>query len=713
MAKEKNSLSLSYTQNRELSWLRFNQRVLEEAFDATVPLYEKLKFIAIFTSNLDEFFMIRVGSLHDLSLLKKPPIDNKSGMIPAEQLVAIAQATAPLYQEKDKLFAQVETELRQWDICNLTLEECTNNEKKFIERYFQNYILPVLSPQIVDIQHPFPHLSNKSLNVVLMLQDKNNTLFGVIPLPQSLPRCIFLPGSSLRYILLEKVLLAYADQVFDMYKVLEKTVIAITRNADISPEDEGFEVDEDYRMHMKKLLKKRARLAPVRLEAENNFPPLLREYLMKRLDIAKSDIYTSKTPLDLSYVYTLESKFDLTTSRSITYPVFEPQIPAMVNQQESMIKQALRKDIFLSYPYEQMDPFLRLLKEAAEDPNVLSIKITIYRLAKKAKLIEYLTNAAENNKDVTVLMELRARFDEQNNIDWSETLEEAGCTVLYGFEGFKVHSKICLITRREKNHIQYITQVGTGNYNEKTAKLYTDFSLITSDSAIGNDAATFFKNMAVANLDGQYDSLLVAPHSLKPYLLGYIAKEIAKGKDGRILIKMNSLTDRQIIDKLAEASQAGVKIRLIVRGICCLLPGVAGTTENITVQSIVGRFLEHSRVYCFGQGNDTIMYISSADLMTRNTEKRVELACPVWDNDIKGRILQMLEIMLQDTVKGRKLLNDGQYTKIEPQGEPINSQEYFMLEAYRQAHHPQSAAAPKRSLGERIRQLFLTKTINK
>lgn len=686
---KKNDLDISYTQNRELSWLKFDQRVLEEGRDKNVPLYERLKFISIFTSNLDEFFMIRVGSLYDISLIDSEHYDNKSKMTAGEQLKAIFKSVVPLYEQKDKTFEKVEEELREYNIKNLNIKELNKQEKKFLDDYFKDYILPVLSPQIVDNLHPFPHLQNLSLNLTVLIRNNGNTLVGIVPIPSSVPRVIYIPGEEIKYVLIEKVILEYADMIFNMGTIEDRTIVRVTRNADINPDDENYDIDDDYRLHMKKILKKRGRLAPVRLEVLYKIKPELETYLIDRLNIKKEQVFKCKSPLDMSFVFSIIDKIPVHIKKKITYGDFAPQIPLGINNNESIMSQVARKDILLSYPYEKMDPFLRLIKEAAEDKDVISIKITIYRLARKAKLIEYLTTAAENGKEVTVLMELRARFDEQNNIDWSETLEESGCNVIYGFENFKVHSKICLITKKNNDKIEYITQVGTGNYNEKTAKLYTDLSLITANHFIGVDAANFFKNMSISKLDGHYDYLLVAPISMKRTILKFIDKEIEKtkiGEKGRIILKMNSLTDRELIDKLSEASQAGVKIDMIVRGICCLIPGIKGKTDNITIQSIVGQFLEHSRVYCFGEGKDMKMYIASADYMTRNMDKRVEVGCPIYDEDIKKRILNIINVMLHDNVKGRVLQSDGSYKKRKNESNIlINSQEYFMEEAIKNA----------------------------
>lgn len=626
-----------YTQNRELSWLQFNARVLEEAEDETVPLLERVKFLSIFTSNLDEFYMIRVGSLGDVAALGGHGVDNKSGLTAKEQLERIYAATAPLYERRDRVFRRVERELGAEGLQRLRMSELTQDEHHYIRQLFRTAIQPLLSPQIVDAHHPFPHLASKTLHVGVRLSRKKSEFWGLIPMPPSVPELLFLPEQNgiCRYVPLEEVLLFYADSVFEMYSTLEKVVFCVTRNADINPDDEPFAPDGreiDLRAKMEKLLRERRRLPG-----------------------------------------------------------------------QSLLRAALKRDLFLSYPYESMEPFLQMVREAANAPDVLSIRITIYRLARKAKLVDYLCAAAENGKDVTVLIELRARFDEQNNIDWSERLEEAGCKVLYGFEDYKVHSKICLITLRERGALRHVTQIGTGNYNEKTAKQYTDVSLVTADQNIGADAAAFFSNMALGNLEGSYGTLLVAPHQLKKPILTRIEEQTALGPNGYILMKFNSLTDIDVIHALSRASQAGVRVELIIRGICCLAPGVPGYTDNITVTSIVGRFLEHSRIFCFGRGEQEHVYISSADMMTRNTVRRVEIACPIRSPEIRRRLHEILDAMLADTVKARVLLPDGTYTKKPPSYEPVCAQVLLMKRAV-EAAQQQSAAAPqeKRSLWEKL-----------
>lgn len=686
-----------FTQNRELSWLQFNARVLAEAEDETVPLLERVKFLAIFTSNLDEFFMIRVGSLCDMAAVDKNGIDNKSGMTAKEQLRRIYAAVPPLYERRDRAFADVETRLRDEGLERLDIADLAPHEQKFIKQYFKNVVAPVLSPQIVDGHHPFPHLEGKVLHIGALLSRKKNEVLGLLPVPASLPTLVFMPDSKTRYVPIEAILLEYAGHVFEMYDVLEKTVFCVTRNADINPDDEAFEYETDFRKKMEKLLRQRRRLAVVRVEISRPISDHFTEYFRRRLDVTDNQIFISRTaPLKMDYADTLGDCLSSTRRAALSDPPFSPQQPAMLPAGQSLLKQALRRDILLSYPYESMEPFLQMIREAANDPAVVSIRITIYRIARKAKLVEYLCAAAENGKDVTALIELRARFDEQNNIDWSERLEEAGCKIIYGFEDYKVHSKICLITRREKGAVRYITQVGTGNYNEKTATLYTDVSLVTSSESIGVDANTLFNNMALGNLEGRYDRLLVAPNGFKPRILGLIDEQIARGGDGYILLKFNSLTDIDIIAKLREASCAGVTVEMIVRGICCLLPGVPGKTDRITVTSIVGRYLEHSRIFVFGRDDAEKMYISSADLMTRNTERRVEIACPIDSPEVRARLHGVLRAMREDTVKARLLQPDGSYIK-KPATSlgPTSAQVQLMREAMENAHNQPERSAPE------------------
>ena len=675
----------NYTQNRELSWLKFNQRVLEEAKDSSVPLLERMKFVSIFTSNLDEFFMIRVGSLYDMSLTDNSTIDSRSGMNPKEQLDAIFAAVAPLYKERDKTYSEIKKLLNPYGVCGLSIKELEQQEKKYVKKYFKDQILPILSPQIVDANHPFPHLLNKELYVIASLKQNGTSMIGIVPVPQFVSDILYLPGHDIRYIRMEKVIMEYLDVVFN--------------------KDEALEINDDFRLLMQETLHKRRRMAVVRMETAEPLDKELEKYFCDKFKITPAQIYRTKMPMKLDYIFSIMDKVPASLKRSLIDEPFTPQ-PSRYLTDGKVIPQVKKKDILLSYPYESMDPFLRMIKEAAYDPTVLTIRITIYRLAKKARLVEYLCAAAENGKEVTVLIELRARFDEQNNIDWSERLEEAGCRVIYGFEGYKVHSKICLITYRNRNNIEYITQVGTGNYNEKTATMYTDVSLITADKGIGEDAAVFFKNMSIGNLNGSYQHIIVSPTSLKPKVLSLMDEEIKKGTNGRIIMKMNSVTDVDFIQKVSEASNAGVKVDLIVRGICCILPGVKGYTENLRVTSIVGRYLEHPRIFLFGTGADQKIYIGSADMMTRNTEKRVEVACPVYDETIRKQLTHMLKIMLADNVKARELKSDGKYYMKEKGTSKVNSQEYFMREAIT-VRHPEGRT--KQSFVDKIRKIFRRK----
>ncbi|WP_342366668.1 polyphosphate kinase 1 [Clostridium aminobutyricum] len=666
-----------YTQNRELSWLKFNERVLEEAADSSVPLMERLKFVSIFTSNLDEFFMIRVGSLFDLSVVDEEHRDNKSGMTAKEQLEKIYIAVRTLYEQKSKVYKEIKTGLQEYGVSPLDFYELETVEVKYIKEYYKANIKPILSPQIVDPHHPFPHIANKEIYIIALLKHRNDNILGLLPVPHTLPEIIFFPSSDVRYIRTEKVLLEFASDAFGKHEIVEKNCLCVTRNADINPDSETFEAIEDFRSFMKKFLHKRKKLSVIRLEANYSMSEKFSNYLCEKFDIESRQIFISDTPLKMEYVFGLFSKLSVLQTKQLTYPAFTSAQSASLTFQQSMIKQIKQKDVMLFYPFENMDAFLHLIKEAANDPNTIAIKISIYRLAKKAKLVDYLCAAAENGKEVTVLMELRARFDEQNNIDWSEKLEEFGCKIIYGLDAYKVHSKVCLIMLKEKSGVSYITQVGTGNYNEKTAELYTDLSLITANPDIGRDAAEFFKNMSIGHIDGNYEQLLVAPTNFKSSLLAMIDEEIGKGEHGSIIIKINSLTDIDMIDRLTEASKAGVNIKLIVRGICCLLPKINGETDNITIISIVGRFLEHSRIYSFGKGDQQQIYISSADLMTRNTERRIEVACPVLDKYIKYQINTILEAIWYDNVKARILFNDGNYIKKIDNRASIDCQVYF------------------------------------
>ena len=680
-------IDTSYTQNRELSWLRFDDRVLEEAIDENVPLYERLKFIAIYASNLDEFYRVRVGSLYEMASVDTNGFDNKSFMTPNQQLDKIFVATKQLNQKADKIFATVEKQLKTYGIERKKVKSLNQKDKTYVKTYFDNQISPFLSPQIINVRHPFPHLLNKALYVGIILTRKKKTVFGIIPVASNLPKIVYIPNKSkIRYVMTEDIIATYADKIFDGYEVENTAILSVTRSADISLDDERLDLGEDFLEHAREVLLKRQRLAPVRLEIEGNIDSTMMKYATEQFKITSKQIFIYKSPINKSYIFSLGSKFNEEQKNSLMYPPFEPSHICCVPENVSVMDYVANNDVMLQYPYQSFDIFLKFIKEAVTDEKVFAIKITLYRVGShRAQLMNYLSMAAKMGKDVTVLMELRARFDEENNINWAEFLQDAGCKVIYGMEGYKVHSKICLVMKQDKTGIKYFTQIGTGNYNASTSSLYTDISLITSNEDIGKDAVEFFQNMGIDNLYGEYKNLLVAPVSLKNTLLDLIKEEIEKAKAGEetsIFLKMNSLTDRQLIDALKEASQAGVKIKMIIRGICCILPGIEGKTDNIEVISVVGRFLEHSRIFCFGTGENMKMYIASADWMTRNTENRVEIAAPIYDQKIKNSIYDTLRIMWKDNLKARILCSDGTYKKpeIKEGDELIDCQNYLRHE---------------------------------
>jgi len=682
--------TVPYMQNRELSWLKFNERVLLEANRTDMPLLERLKFISIFTSNLDEFFMIRVGSLSDSVLLGNKLDDNKTGMSTQEQLDEIFRVIAPLYVLVDLAYSSVMQGLIKHGIEFVKMQNITGAELKTLRNHFMHNVLPLLSPSIIDPKHPFPHIHNKQLHIAVTLEKKRGTTFGLIAVPSDLERLIPLDGKGYRFVLLESLILHFADLAFGSYRVLERCVLAVTRNADVGTDEEQLDEGIDFRQHMKALLKKRPRLAAVRLELDDPVSPEMHDFLCAKLFLQPAQVYYSTAPLDLSFCHTFGRTFDKETYNRLVWPVHVPVNPLPPSERGDMLKLATEKDMLFSFPFESIAPFLSLIRQAAEDTSVVSIKITVYRLDAQSKLAEYLINAAENGKEVVVLMELRARFDESNNIEWASRFEEAGCRVIYGLVGYKCHSKLCLITRKKSGKLHFITQVGTGNYNEKTAKLYTDLSLITSNSEIGRDAAVFFSNMLIGNLEGEYTHLWVAPNSFKTNVINAIEDQRQKalnGERGKIIIKCNSLTDKEIIEKLVEAGASGVEITMNIRGICCLIPQLPGVTDNISVFSIVGKFLEHTRIYCFGEGQNSDIYISSADFMTRNTERRVEVACPILDSDLKTRILWMLDVMFSDDTNAWDLNSEGHYIlrrNADPDN-PRSSQVFFTTEAQSRA----------------------------
>ena len=673
--------------NRELSWLKFNERVLEEAENPEVPLCERMTFVSIYQSNLDEFFRVRVGSLQDQMLISTEIRENKTKMTSAEQIRAIIKEVKKLNQRKDKAYEKLMKKIEEYGITLINHASAKSEEKKFLEKYFMKEIMPLSSPTIVGKRQPFPFLKNGEIYAVVVLETRNKKeRIGIIPCSNNmLTRMVELPGGKGRYMLIEDLILHYIGKVFKGYKVKGKSLLRVVRNADIDA-DAAYDEDLDYREFMEDLMKQRKKLSPVRIDLSREMDETVVDALCRYLDVTPDRVFRSEAPLDVSFVFQLQDL--LRRNTELFYEKRVPQKSPEFKDGQSILQQITEEDKLLSYPYDSIRPFLKMLTEAAEDDSVISIKMTLYRLAKQSKVIEALCEAAENGKEVVVLVELRARFDEENNIRWSRMLEEAGCQIIYGLEHYKVHSKLCLITRRGENGIQYITQIGTGNYNEKTARLYTDLSLMTANEQIGMDAARVFQALAKGEVVEDMEHLLVAPKCLQSKVIEKIEEQIQKQKNGEtayIGLKMNSLTDKRIIDKLIDASKAGVKIDMIVRGICCLIPGVEGETENIHVISVVGRFLEHSRIYIFGNREEAQYYIGSADFMTRNTVKRVEVAAPVYSERLKKRLQDLFDLMLSDNKKARKEDAKGTYSVVECKGQPINSQELLYQEAYAKA----------------------------
>ena len=673
--------------NRELSWLKFNERVLEEAENPEVPLCERMTFVSIYQSNLDEFFRVRVGSLQDQMLISTEIRENKTKMTSAEQIRAIIKEVKKLNQRKDKAYEKLMKKIEEYGITLINHASAKSEEKKFLEKYFMKEIMPLSSPTIVGKRQPFPFLKNGEIYAVVVLETRNKKeRIGIIPCSNNmLTRMVELPGGKGRYMLIEDLILHYIGKVFKGYKVKGKSLLKVVRNADIDA-DAAYDEDLDYREFMEDLMKQRKKLSPVRIDLSREMDETVVDALCRYLDVTPDRVFRSEAPLDVSFVFQLQDL--LRRNTELFYEKRVPQKSPEFKDGQSILQQITQEDKLLSYPYDSIRPFLKMLTEAAEDDSVISIKMTLYRLAKQSKVIEALCEAAENGKEVVVLVELRARFDEENNIRWSRMLEEAGCQIIYGLEHYKVHSKLCLITRRGENGIQYITQIGTGNYNEKTARLYTDLSLMTANEQIGMDAARVFQALAKGEVVEDMEHLLVAPKCLQSKVIEKIEEQIQKQKNGEtayIGLKMNSLTDKRIIDKLIDASKAGVKIDMIVRGICCLIPGVEGETENIHVISVVGRFLEHSRIYIFGNGEEAQYYIGSADFMTRNTVKRVKVAAPVYSERLKKRLQDLFDLMLSDNKKARKEDAKGTYSVVECKRQPINSQELLYQEAYAKA----------------------------
>lgn len=669
--------------NRELSWLKFNERVLEEAENPKVPLCERLTFASIYQSNLDEFFMVRVGSLIDQMLVAKDSRDNKTHMTPKEQIQAILPQVEILNRRKDEVYGKLMEKIEEYGVRLVDFSKITEEENKFLEAYFDMEISGLISPTIVGKRQPFPFLKNKEIYAVVVLTTKSGKeRLGIIPCGSGVfERLIHLPGGN-TYMLSEELILHYIPKVFKGYQVKEKSLLRVTRNADIDA-DALYDEDLDYREFMADLIKKRKKLAPVRIELSRKLSEGSVKLICEHLAIKSQYVFRSQAPLDLSFVFQIEDA--LRKIPELFYERRTPRKSPAFTGDRPILDQIKEKDKLLSYPYESINPFLNMLHEAASDKDVVSIKMTLYRVAKQSKVVEALIEAAENGKEVLVLVELKARFDEENNIGWSRLLEDAGCRVIYGLDGYKVHSKLCLITKKTDEQIEYYTQIGTGNYNEKTSRLYTDLSLMTYNVDIGLEAANVFQALAMGETIKHVDHLLVAPKCLQNKILDMIDEEIAHARAGEpayIGLKMNSLTDKKIMEKLVEASCAGVRIDMVIRGICCLIPQVPGKTENIHVRSIVGRFLEHSRIYIFGSEGREKIYIASADFMTRNTLRRVEVAAPVYDEEIKARLLEMFRIMLKDNQQARQENGEGIYRILPTDEEPLNAQEYFYEQAY-------------------------------
>lgn len=669
--------------NRELSWLKFNERVLEEAESEKVPLCERLSFVSIYQSNLDEFFMVRVGSLIDQMNLSKDIRENKTNMTPKEQIKKILEQVSRLNYRKDAIYEKLLGMLEDYEIKIVDFSKIGKKENEHLEQYFKTEIAPLISQTIVGKRQPFPFLKNKEIYAVGVLERKNGKeKLGIVPCNAGVfPRLIHVPGSPDTYVLAEEFILHYMPEVFPGYTVKAKSLIRVTRNADIDA-DALYDEDLDYRDFMVELIKKRKRLAPVRLELSRELDGNIVDTLCEYLDVKREYVFRNNTPLDLSFLFQIQDR--LRNVPELFYGKRVPQYSAQFCKDKPILDQIQEKDKLLAYPFDSIKPFLQMLNEAAVDPEVVSVKMTLYRVARQSKVVEALIEAAENGKEVLVLVELKARFDEENNIEWSRRLEDAGCHVIYGLDGYKVHSKLCLITKKKKGKLQYIVQVGTGNYNEKTARLYTDLSLMTSNAEIGKEASAVFAALAMGETVKQTKHLLVAPNCLQNKVLEMIDDEIEcakNGQDAYIGVKINSLTDKKIIDRLILASKAGVRIDLIVRGICCLVPGVKGETENIRVVSIVGRYLEHSRIYIFGSGEREKVYIASADFMTRNTLRRVEVAVPIYDPELKTQLEEMFITMLSDNQQAREMQNDGNYVRIQSGDTPLNSQEYFFEQA--------------------------------
>ncbi|MCD7843099.1 MAG: polyphosphate kinase 1 [Clostridiales bacterium] len=707
-AGSKDRFPLACYANRELSWLQFNERVLEEAATTDNPLCERLSFAAIFQSNLDEFFMVRVGTIHDQ--LPMNIRENKTGMTAQEQLDAVLDKVRTDLERKDWVYNELMEQLRPHGAEILNFSQLNEGERRYLETYFMEEVQPLLSPQIIGSKQPFPFLNGKDIYAVVSLKTKNsNERLGIIPCSNRvLRRLVPIPGEGYRYILMEDLILHFAPRIFERYRIVSKALVRILRSADISIDDAINDMDdrhEDYRRKMEKMIRTRRRLCPIKMEYHGLIDEEVIDTVCKYLDMPRKQAFPSASPLDLSFLFQLQD--DLRDKKELFYPRRTPQPSPSVDRNRTMVEQIKEHDVLLSYPYESMQPFLRMLLEACHDPAVASIKMTLYRVARNSRVVDALCQAAENGKEVVVLVELRARFDEERNIEWSRVLEDAGYRIIYGLDGIKIHSKLCLITRKEGDQVSYITQFGTGNYNEKTSKQYTDLSLMTANQDLGREAAIVFNSLCMGQVVENMEHLMVAPHCLQNKLCDLIDGEIAKAQAGQaayIGVKCNSLTDKVLIDKLIEASQAGVKVEMVIRGICCMVSGIPHYTDNIRVVSIVGRYLEHARIYLFGQGDEGRVYISSADFMTRNTTRRVEVAAPIYDPALKERIRGLFRTMMSDNVKARAQQSDGTYQRPVVKGEKLNAQEYFFTQAYQAAEKvlpprgiptaPRAAAVP-------------------
>ena len=686
--------------NRELSWLDFDSRVLALAKEKSVPLAERIKFAAIFGSNMDEFFMVRVGSLYDQTLLKNNKLDIVTHMTPSEQIAAITPRVAELQAKCDKYYQHLLSALKENKYIKVDFDHLDKQQEHYWKAYFTSEILPILSPQVVDQRHPFPFLRNKEIYYAAQLSSKNDGVYyGIIPLSGQFEQLLFIknPDGTTSFAFADELIAHYAASIFNKSTLQNACLFRVTRNADITVDEGMMDHDIDFRDVMSELLKKRRKLAAVRLQFWPSAPQEIVKFLRDKLVVPADRCYTQTSPLDPGLLFRLASRVSADSNPAFSYP---PARPIQAPADYDLYAEAHKHDVLLSYPYQSIRPFIRMLMKAGSDPDVVSIKMTLYRMASDSQIVQALINAAENGKEVTAMVELRARFDEQNNIDWSKQLEEAGCTVFYGFDDYKVHSKLTLITSKVNGKYHYLTQIGTGNYNEKTSELYTDLSFITTRQEIGEEASAVFNNMALQRLTSEADTMLVAPLRFKSVLLEQMDRQIDRARRGlpaSMILKNNSINDPQIINKISEASCAGVRVDMIVRGICCIKAGVPGKTENVHIRSIVGRYLEHSRIYCFGEGEDMTIYIASGDFLTRNTERRVEVGVRVDDREIAKKLRGILDLQLRDTVNAREMQPDGIYTRVKPkQGEPPVDSQMAMYGYFQHGFETAHSAAPTR-----------------